>query len=107
MQREARRHTAARPCRVINCCTDRANLCERCAADLFACLRGVAMCRADTWTRMIAARCPELRARPWPRTPKAHRLALERVADLTVDMGLRERLAVTLEARAESTWSTS
>src|SRR5450631_3222750 len=52
-QREARRHTTARPCRVINCCTDRTNLCERCAADLFACLRGVAMCRADTWTRMI------------------------------------------------------
>ena len=65
------------------------------------------MCRADTWMRTIAARCPEFRTRPWPRTPKAHRLALERVADLTGDAGLRERLAVTLEERAASTWPAS
>lgn len=63
------------------------------------------MCRADTWTRAIAARCPELRARAWPRTPKAHRLALDRVSDLTGDSGLRERLATVMEERAATTWN--
>lgn len=63
------------------------------------------MSRADTWTRTIAVRHPELRARAWPRTPKAHGLALARVADLVLDCNTRERLAVTFEERAAQAWS--
>jgi hypothetical protein len=69
------------------------------AIDVATCSRAfvVSRCAERIHTRSIAVRCPELRERPWPRTPKAHRLALDRVSDLTGDTGLRERL----EARAE------
>jgi hypothetical protein len=81
------------PPKVVVCCTDRSNLCERCAADLFACLKGTAACRGEYWARSVARRCPSLRSRAWPRTPKSRGLVLDRVHDLTRDSRLRARLA--------------
>ena len=72
------------------------------AVDLFMQLRGVAACRGERWAERVGRRVR--RDRPWPRTAKAHAIALRQVADLASDADLRERLAVECEAGARRWW---
>jgi hypothetical protein len=91
--------------RVTGCCTDCSRLCPSCRADHFACLRGVAACRGETWARRVAARCD--RNRPWPRSERSHAIARQKVADITSDDGLRDLLATEAENYAARWWGAS
>lgn len=77
-------------------------LCDQCVADGLAQLRGVAAVRGELWAASVARRWPT--NQPWPRTERARRIAIAKVADLTPDPRLRETLATELERWAERTW---
>ena len=85
------------------CCPDRAALCDRCIADVFAQLRGVAACRGEVWAMDLARRVP--RTQPWPSgSDQVNAIARTKVADLARDPKLLERLAAELAKWAARWW---
>lgn len=90
---------------VVNDCCSIDALCERCRADTFAQLRGVAACRGEVWAMELEKRIP--RSEPWPSgSDKVLAIARLKVRDLTADAGLAELLAAELARWAERWWST-
>ena len=90
---------------IVACC-DRDMLCDRCVADTFAQLRGVAACRGERWAASVSTRRPRLRTRPWPaHAARAAAIARAKVADLTRDERLRELLAAELARWAARRWA--
>ena len=89
-----------------SCCADPAKLCDRCRADRFAQLRGVAACRGEVWAMDIARR--RGRDVAWPTGSEAI-LAIARlkVDDLARDHELVEQLAGELVRWAERWWSSA
>jgi hypothetical protein len=88
-----------------DCARDR--LCDRCVDDAFAQLRGVAACRGEVWAMTVAKTCR--RDRPWPCSSsglddRAWAIARRKVADLTADARLAERLAGELQHWAARWW---
>jgi hypothetical protein len=79
-------------------------LCDRCLEDAFGQFKGVAACRGEAWARDVAKRIP--REMPWPSSsPKITAIAQRKVADITADPRLRERLAAELAAWAAKAWA--
>ena len=79
-------------------------LCDTCLGAIFATLRGVAMCRADTWVSELAIRrrAPWV---PWPvESTKVREHAVGRIADLSRDVRLRDLLATELISWAAKQW---
>lgn len=86
---------------VNNCCAMDA-LCSRCQDDLFAQHRGTAQNRGHFWAVDLEAR--GIRG-TWPEaSDRVTAIAVEKVADLTRDTGLRERLAVEVIRAARKRW---
>jgi hypothetical protein len=83
------------------CCSSAA-LCTECRHSRRMQLVGVARSRGERWAASVALRCN--RERPWPRTPKAHAIALTKVADIAEDVELRVDFAHELEAYAARWW---
>jgi hypothetical protein len=79
-------------------------MCDRCVADSFAQLRGVAACRGEVWAMSVAARCG--RSQPWPATDRATAIAQRKIADLTSDTRLAEMLVRELLRWASRWWTT-
>jgi hypothetical protein len=85
------------------CACPRDRLCGSCLENGFAQLRGVAACRGERWARTVRERCGSNAT--WPRTARAHAIALRKVEDLAADRRLRERLADELERWAARRWT--
>jgi len=77
-------------------------MCDRCVADSFAQLRGVAACRGEVWAMSLVDRCS--RAQPWPATERATAIAQRKVADLTSDARLGDLLVRELMRWAARWW---
>jgi len=88
---------------VIACGCPRDRLCDRCVADSFAQLRGVAACRGEVWAMAVAERCG--RHQPWPASVRATAIAQRKVADLTSDSRLAEMLVRELTRWAARWWN--
>jgi hypothetical protein len=80
-------------------------LCDRCYEQAYSWLSSTASVRGQRWATLVAERMPRRRFEPWPRTAKARAIALRKVADMTSDPRLRERLADVLEDAAARTWT--
>jgi hypothetical protein len=78
-------------------------LCNECFAEHLTWFTGVAQSRGESWARAIANVIPI--DGPWPRTEKMRAGALRKVADLTDDARLRERLADEVVIGAERWWN--
>lgn len=90
---------------VINDCCPIDNLCDRCVADGFAQLRGVAQNRGHFWAVDLETRVRD-RDQPWPNESEAvTRISLMKVEDLTRDPRLRLQLAGELVKAAARRWS--
>jgi hypothetical protein len=78
-------------------------LCDRCLEDAFGQFKGIAACRGEAWARDVARKVR--REMPWPSFEgKAKAMAIGRVADMTRDARLREKLAAELAAWAAKAW---
>jgi hypothetical protein len=78
-------------------------LCDECIREHLFWWKGVAQSRGESWARAVANVIPV--DRPWPRTEKMRAGALRKVADLTTDVRLRERLADEVVLGAERWWN--
>jgi hypothetical protein len=80
-------------------------LCDRCRADAFAQLRGVAARRGEAWAEDLALTVR--RDQPWPDgSEKMHAIARRKVEDIATDIKLRDELALELARYAARRWST-
>ena len=80
-------------------------MCDRCVADSFAQLRGVAACRGEVWAMSVAARCG--RRQPWLASERATAIAQRKIADLTSDARLADLLGRELARWAARWWNAS
>lgn len=88
------------------CSCPRTELCDTCLAGAWDNLRGVAACRGDVWAESVAARTKRSRLTPWPaHEGRAAAIARRKVADLTGDPRLLDRLAAELARAAARCWS--
>ncbi|MBA3457679.1 MAG: hypothetical protein H0T42_31645 [Deltaproteobacteria bacterium] len=88
---------------MIACGCPRDRMCDRCVADSFAQLRGVAACRGEVWAMSVAERCR--RSQPWPASDRATAIAQRKIADLTSDSRLAELLGRELVRWAARWWN--
>jgi hypothetical protein len=87
----------------MNCSCSREALCDRCVEDGFAHLRGVASCRGEVWAARVARETST--SQPWPaHAGRAADIARRKIADLTRDPRLAERLAAELARGAARRW---
>lgn len=78
-------------------------LCDRCRADSFAQLRGVAARRGEGWADDLVRTI--YREQPWPTgSEKMLGIARRKVEDIATDLKLREELAAELARYAERRW---
>jgi hypothetical protein len=81
-------------------------LCDACLETAFSQMRGIAACRGESWSHDVARKVS--REMPWPSFEgKAKAMAIGRVADMTRDTRLREKLAAELAAWAAKAWATA
>lgn len=80
-----------------------ASLCSLHLDGAYGCLAGVAALRGELWAESVARRyrCD----RPWPHGARPRAIALSKIADLTNDPRLTERLADQVERWAARWWS--
>jgi len=89
---------------IVLCACARDLLCDRCVADTFAQLCGVAACRGEAWAGSVRRRVP---ARgPWPaHGGREAEIARRKVTDLTRDTRLGELLVAELSCWAAKRWA--
>lgn len=89
----------------IVCSCPRDNLCPSCVNQALMWFSGMACSRGITWAESVARRDRSLLQRPWPaHEGRAAALARDKVADLSRDPKVIERLAMELSERAAKRW---
>ncbi len=89
----------------IVCTCPRDQLCHDCFARHLDWSIGVASARGYGWANSVAERRPDLLDRPWPELAgRAAEIAAVKVADLTEDRRVFDRLLARLDAEARRRW---
>lgn len=87
------------------CTCPRTSLCHDCLGRALETLTSTAWRRGEQWAETVAARRPELLARPWPALEgRCAELAARKVRDLSEDLRVLERLLLELDAWARKRW---
>lgn len=87
------------------CTCPRTALCHDCYGRALETLTSTAWRRGEHWAETVAERRPELLARPWPPLEgRCAAIAARRVADLSLDPRVLERLRSDLDARSRKRW---
>jgi hypothetical protein len=89
----------------IVCDCGRDNLCRDCFSQAIMWFSGMACSRGIAWAESVARRDAQLLRRPWPvHDGRAAELARGKVADLSRDPRVIDRLAVDVTERAARRW---
>lgn len=89
------------------CDCPRDHLCSTCFDQRIIWHSGLAVVRGERWAADVARRRPELLAEPWPELASGSRaleIAVRKLADLTDDVRVLDRLLVELQAGAVAAW---